>query len=173
MEARPLLDIRASLRSQFHAALGMLRQTVDRCPEALWVDESNPNRFWHVAYHSLFYVHLYLQRTLEDFRPWPGHRPNHQYLGATPQPPHELPQLGAPYTRQEILAYLDFCHAEVDARLADLDPGLPSGFHWLPFGKLELQIYNLRHLQQQVGELSGRLQDSAGVALDWVGTAGE
>jgi len=44
-----------------------------------------------------------------------------------------------------------------------------SGFHWLPFSKLELQLYNLRHIQQHVGELYERL-DRQNIELDWVST---
>ena len=36
-------------------------------------------------------------------------------------------------------------------------------------GKLELQIYNLRHLQQHTGELMERLGSRAGIDVDWVG----
>jgi hypothetical protein len=43
-----------------------------------------------------------------------------------------------------------------------------SGFHWLPFNKLELQFYNIRHLQQHVGELSEQLSDKTGLEIRWV-----
>jgi hypothetical protein len=45
-----------------------------------------------------------------------------------------------------------------------------SGFSWLPFDKLELQFYNIRHLQHHVGELSDSL-GRVGVEIDWVGMA--
>jgi hypothetical protein len=50
-----------------------------------------------------------------------------------------------------------------------LDPEAESGFYWLPMNKLELQIYNIRHLQQHTGELMERLGSRAGVEVDWVG----
>ena len=43
-----------------------------------------------------------------------------------------------------------------------------SGFDWLAFNKLELQFYNIRHLQQHVGELCERL-GMGKVDVDWVG----
>lgn len=56
-----------------------------------------------------------------------------------------------------MLDYLDFCEAVVDARLAEVDLEAESGFEWLPFGKLELQIYNIRHIMMHAGELAARL----------------
>ena len=44
-----------------------------------------------------------------------------------------------------------------------------SGFEWLPFSKLELQIYTIRHIQQHTGELMERLGTRANVEIDWVG----
>jgi len=40
---------------------------------------------------------------------------------------------------------------------------------WLSFGKLELQLYNLRHLGQHTGELMERLGTRAALDVDWVG----
>jgi hypothetical protein len=161
-------DVRAVIRSQYHAALEMLRQTIAKCPEALWLDASTANRYWQVAYHSLFYVHLYVQPSEHDFTAWPKHRADYNYLGPKPRPPHDLPEIGEPYAQQDVLEYLDFCRAAVDAGVASMDLGAPSGFAWLPFGKLEQQLYSIRHLQQHVGELSGRLYGEAGVEIDWV-----
>ena len=47
---------------------------------------------------------------------------------------------------------------QVVERVTQLDLEAHSGFEWLPFGKLELQIYSIRHLQQHTGELMERLK---------------
>ncbi len=92
-------DIRAVIASQYSAALAMLEQAVTLCPEAVWDDrKSGANPAWHVAYHALFYTHLYAQPAESDFRPWPKHRAES----------HSLDQDSAPYTRDEILEYLAF-----------------------------------------------------------------
>lgn len=44
-----------------------------------------------------------------------------------------------------------------------------SGFEWLPFNKLELQIYSIRHIQQHAGELMERLGTRADAEIAWVG----
>jgi len=164
------MDAKQVITSQYLAALEMLRQTIEKCPEALWDDARDRNRFWHVAYHALFYTHLYLQTSEGDFKPWSGHRPQYQYLGSVPWAPPDAPKIGEPYAKADVLAYVDFCKAEVRTKVAALDlESATSGFEWLPFGKLELQLYNLRHLQQHAGELMERLWTRESIEVDWVG----
>ena len=64
------MAVRDALKSQYHAALSMLRQTIERCPEDLWLDETPENAFWHVAYHALFYGHLFLVCVLLAYFPF-------------------------------------------------------------------------------------------------------
>jgi len=163
------MNIKPIIKSQYHAALDMLRQVIANCPDPVWLSRTPKNHFWRVAFHALFYTHLYLQPAEKDFVPWPKHRDQSQFLGTVPWPPHDQPKIGPPYTKEELLEYLDFCHAEADARVDALDLEGPSGFWWLPFDKTELQFYNIRHLQHHTGELSDRLCNE-GIELDWVGT---
>jgi hypothetical protein len=156
------MDTAPVLISQYRAALAMLRQAIAACPDALWDSPDDKARFWHVAYHALFYTHLYLQDTLGAFRPWSKHR----------QGSHRFDAQGdaaLPYDRATVLEYLDLCVDEVQARVPQIDLAAPSGFEWLPFDKLELQIYSIRHVQQHAGELMERLGSRAGLELDWVG----
>ena len=46
--------------------------------------------------------------------------------------------------------------------------GAPSGFSWLRFGKTELQLYNIRHIQHHAGQLTDRLRTAAGIGVRWV-----
>ncbi len=39
----------------------------------------------------------------------------------------------------------------------------------MPFSKLELQFYTIRHIQQHTGEMMERLGTRAGAEIDWVG----
>ena len=155
------------IKSQFGASLDMLEQTVQRCPEAIWYDDRPVNRFWHVAYHTLFYVHLYLQPTEQDFVPWSAHREGYQRFGVPSGSQDDPPVIDQPYHKAEVLSYLDHCRGEL-AKLDDQPLEGPSGFSWLSFSKLELQFYSIRHVQQHVGELSGRLLE-AGFEIEWVG----
>jgi len=152
--------IRQTVQSQYGAALAMLRAAVAQCPDAMWNDPDDKNRCWHVAYHALFYVHLYLAPSLDTFQPWVKHREEYGRLDMTN---------ATPYTQAEVLEFLAVCEDRVAQALAALDFTAPSGFHWLPMNKLELQIYNLRHLQTHIGELAERLSQRAGIEVGWVG----
>lgn len=166
------MDVATVIASQYNAALEMLHQAVVRCPDALWDDPADKTKFWHIAYHALFYTHLYLQDSEQSFTPWPGFRDEYHFMGPIPWEDNRLPNIGAAYDRASILEFLAFCRQQVTDRAPLLDMSGPSGFSWLPFGKLELQIYSIRHLQQHAGELMERLGGRAGVDVDWVGAWG-
>lgn len=155
---------------QYHSALKMLEQAIQLCPLPLWLaaSASSPNRTWHVAYHALFYVHFYLSPTEEKFAAWPSHRLGYQFLGTVPRKPDESYVVDEPYSQTELLQYAEFCHREIDVQTANLDLAAPSGFYWLPFGKLELQFYNIRHLSHHTGQLSDRLRAQANLGVPWV-----
>ncbi len=146
------------IRSQYLSALEMLKQAVEKCPDALWNDPADENKFWQVAYHALYYTHLYLQPAEKDFKPWDKHRAETR-----------LAEAGAPYSKDEILEYLAFCQQQVNEQVPHLNLDAESGFYWLPFDKAELQIYNIRHAQQHAGELMERLGSRTGIEVDWVG----
>ncbi len=155
------MSIQDIIRSQYQASLEMLKQAILKCPDSLWADRQYKNEFWQVAYHALFYTHLYLQPSGEVFVAWSKHKPDYNDMG----------QVREPYSRLEILEYLELCQKQVDQQMASLaDLEAPSGFSWLPFNKLELQIYNLRHLQQHLGELCERLGVSSDIDVNWVGS---
>ncbi|MCL4506099.1 MAG: DinB family protein [Chloroflexi bacterium] len=156
------------MSSQYLAALEMLKQTISQCPVSVWDSADDKTKFWHIAYHALFYTHLYLQDTAQTFTPWRLHRRDYQFLGRYPWPPHDPVLIDEPYDKATVLDYLTFCQQQVAERMPALNMEAPSGFDWLPFNKLELQIYNIRHLQQHAGELMERLGTQAGIELDWV-----
>jgi hypothetical protein len=163
------VSIKDIIKSQYHASLEMLRQAVIKCPDPLWHNREYKNVFWHIAYHALFYTHLYLQASEKDFVPWAKHRDECRSLDRAPRPPRGEPGLGEPYTKEEILEYYEICREQVEQQVVSLDLDAQSGFYWLPFSKLELQFYNIRHLQQHTGELCERLGATGDVEVDWVG----
>ena len=91
-----------------------------------------PNQYWHIAYHAVFYTHLYLQPAEADFRPWAKHKQECQYLGPRPWAPQETRKVETSYTKAEVLEYHEICCAEVEARVPALDIEAPSG-NW-PIG---------------------------------------
>ena len=165
--------MRKIIQSQYLAALAMLEKAITDCPDALWNNPADKNKFWHVAFHALFYTRLYIQPTESDFVPWARHRQNYQYMGPMPWPPHDAPKIGQPYSKVELLEYVTFCWEEIGAKTAVLDLTSPDpGFDWLPFGKLALQFYSIRHLQHHTGELCDRL-GAVGIDVEWIGLKDE
>lgn len=163
------MEIKKVIQSQYYAALKMLQQTVENCPDTIWNDDKDAPRFWQIVFHTLFYVHLYLQPEEKDFIPWEKQRGEAQFLGNLPWAPDQKPVIGEPYSKEEILQYLDFCQNEVDAKIPLLDLKAASGFAWLPMNKLELQVYNIRHIMQHTGELSTILRLQVNRLIDWIG----
>ena len=161
------MSYHAIIVSQYNAALAMLAGAVQKCPDELWNRAQDRNRFWRVAYHALFYTHLYLQDRHEDFTFWEKHRAEYQLDGASGDPIQEGPN-AVVCAKGDILEYVDFCRRLVTDKVPRLDLDAASGFHWLTFSKFELQLYTIRHIQQHAGELSERLGPDAGI--DWVGS---
>jgi hypothetical protein len=163
--------LRDPLKRQYRAALLMLRDAVERCPDALWDDPAPTNTFWQVAYHTLYFTHLYLQPSEAAFVPWTGHQAGVQHedgIAGPADPASPLPLVPDPYTKDQVLAYLEHVHASVDGVDA-LDLGAAtSGFWWYPMGKLEHQLVNLRHVQHHVGQLADRVRAATGDGVRWV-----
>ena len=74
--------IQRNLVSQYLASLAMLRAAIESCPEDLWLGTDFRNRYWHIAYHTVFYTHFYVQAGEADFRPWIKHRPRTRRIRA-------------------------------------------------------------------------------------------
>jgi DinB superfamily len=166
-------SLREILKSQYHAGLAMLREAIERCPEDLWYDDAPTNAYWQVAYHVLFFTHLYMLPRSDSFQPWAEHQSDVQHEdGITgPNDPHsELPLIPKPYTKAQALAYWQFCDGMVDRTVDGLDLYSPeSGFSWYEVPKLEHQLVNLRHLQHHLAQLADRLRAATGGGTRWVG----
>ena len=136
----------------------MLKQAISKCPAERWNDTQARKKFWQVAYHALFYCHLYLQDNLKDFIAWEKHRKDYE-------------QTGEPYSVEEMLEFFELCRQTVENKVSSQNLDAASGFDWLPFSKLELQLYNIRHIQHHAAELIEWLGANEGIEVDWAGTA--
>jgi hypothetical protein len=45
--------------NQFGAAIDMLENALDACPDEVWGDRSRRPEFWYVVYHTLFFLDFY------------------------------------------------------------------------------------------------------------------
>jgi len=163
------MDVLKPILSQYRASLRMLRAVIEACPAELWDRADERSRFWQIGYHALFYAHFYLSRSESEFVPWEKAIPEYPFLGRLPWPPHAEPRIGEPYPTAMILEYYDWVFDRVPGWVRTADLEAPSGFDWLPFSRLELHFYNIRHVQHHAGQLIERLHRSGIRGMDWIG----
>lgn len=190
MVAQPLeVTVRTALSRQFGAAIEMLDRTLIACPASLWrtrlwnapADRPLPPwippefaEFWHLAYHTLFWLDLYLAAAREeDFTP-PA-----PFIWTESDPAVSPAQ---PYTKEELRTYLAAlrhrCHTTLSALTAERAHESISWYGWIrghAVSYLEVQLHNLRHVQEHASQLSLFLgqQGIADEAVGWVARGNE
>jgi uncharacterized damage-inducible protein DinB len=152
-----------ALWRQFGAAIDTLDNALAACPAALWQERLWPNapeppfppafaEFWYVADHALVWLDLYLSGVPEEEFAPPAPFAQGELDSAETTP-------AQPYTREELRAYLTLlrqkCHTLLSA-LTDEQAQRPVEYGWSegqPISYLELQLYNLRHVQEHAAQL--------------------
>jgi uncharacterized damage-inducible protein DinB len=162
-----------ALWQQFGASIDMLENAMIACPASLWEKSLWGERaqFWYVAYHTLFWLDLYLSGLPEE-----------EFAPPAPFTRSELDPEGMPprtYTKEELRAYLAAtrrkCHNTLLA-LTDEQARRPISYPWSggqSISYLELQLYNMRHVHEHAAQLSLFLGQHGipDEALDWVARA--
>lgn len=156
------MDWKRIIWQQFGAAIDMLENAILACPEEVWSDSSRQPRFWYVAYHTLFWLDLYLSDSLEGF---------------APPPPFKLDEIEAgvireqAYTKDELQTYLEHGRQKcrtVIANLTDEKAAGRCGFEWVEVSTAELLLYNMRHVQHHAAQLNLILRQTIDSAPGWV-----
>ena len=163
------MDIKESIKGQYLASLAMLRQCIERCPDDVWLAGQFPRNFWRIAYHAVFFADFYLAQNLDSFKPWKRHRDSATELW--PEDENNKPvEPIEPYSKADVLEYLDEVAEAADMRFKNLDLESPeTGFYWYKnMNKLDHVLLNFRHNQGHVGQLSEILM-AHGIDVDWVG----
>jgi uncharacterized damage-inducible protein DinB len=172
--------LRTALWQQFGATIDMLENALLACPSTywnglLWSDPEAPAypTFWSLAHHTLFWLDFYLIGSLEGFAP-PTPFTVDEFA-----PVRVLPE--QPYTKEELHSYLVHLRKKCQAMIAELSDEKASQlvtFPWLggmPMSFLEIQLHNIRHVQEHGAQLSLFLGQHGipNEALDWVARAKE
>jgi hypothetical protein len=142
---------------QFGSAIDMLENAMRACPDDLWkvqlwpVTAPNPelSAFWYIAYHTLFWLDLYLTGAVEGFAPpEPFTLDELDPAGLTPE---------RTYTKDELQTYLEHdrtkCQATIDL-LTDERAWQICKFPWGEVPFLELLLDNMRHVQEHAAQLN-------------------
>ena len=157
------MDIRLAIKGQYHAVLAMLRECIEKWPEELWEKTDGEMAAWQVAYHALYFTHLYLGKDVESFKRWEKHRECHRFGGGGGE-------TMVPYTKAEILEYWKLCDEMVDGAVDVMDLDRKEcGFSWYKMPKLDHQFVNVRHAQHHAGAMIARLRRLTGEGVKWMG----
>ena len=161
--------LKTGVWQQFGAAIDMLDNAITICPDRLWsavlwedTDDPRYGQFWFIAYHTLFWLDLYLTGSSEGFKPPPPF-----IRGSLPE---------TLYTKDQICAYLTQCRQKCQAvieGLTDEKAYQVCTFKWMTPTFLELQLYSMRHVQEHAAQLNLLLGQNGLTASDWVAKAGE
>lgn len=154
---------RAAIRQQFHAAIDMLANAMDACPDSLWLREG-PRAFWYLAFHTLFFLDLYLSENDEtQFRPPAPFGLSELERGYVP--PERV------YRKDELIEYVAHCRKRLDTVLEGMSEDwaasqCPIVFRAMSNG--ELLLYNMRHVQHHAAQLNMLLRQTIDSAPKWV-----
>ena len=165
---------RTGLWQQFGAALDMFEESVHACPDELWTasmwtpDPQQPiwSQVWYNVLHVLKWLDRYLSGAGLDSVPPPPFR--FIEINGDPVPEHV-------YTKDELLTYLAQCREKCRVTIVNLTDEraqeiLDYGWMRLPFA--ELQMYNMRHVQEHAAQLSLFIgQHTQAHTLDWISIA--
>ena len=161
------INWRTSVWQQYGAAIDTLEDAIGLCPDQLWTavlwkdtDDVRYGQFWFVAYHTLFWLDLFLTGSKEGFVPPPPF-----IRGALPE---------QPYTKEQILAYVGGCRSRCQSTIGTLTEEKAHQrcvFEWMEPSFLELQLYSMRHVQEHAAQLSLVLGQHDVTGFDWIASA--
>lgn len=153
---------------QLGAAIDMLENAINACPEELWGDHKRQPEYWYVAFHTLFFLDFYFSETADGFTP-PAPFGLEELDPAGVLPPRV-------YTKNELLTYLAHCRKKcqrVVRALTEEKSNQSCGSLRPGLSYLELYLYVMRHVQHHAGQLNLVLRQTVDSAPRWVSRAGQ
>lgn len=159
---------RGAIRQQFHAAIDMLANAIKACPDSVWSGEGR-GAFWYIAFHTLFFLDLYLSEADESqFRPPPPFGLGElEDAVVVPEPA---------YGKDELLRYLEYCRKRLETVMAGMTEAWAASPCPIPYRDMsngELLLYNMRHVQHHAAQLNLLLRQRTNSAPDWVSKGGQ
>lgn len=156
--------LKTGIWQQFGAAIDTLDDAIKLCSDRLWTavlwDDSEDARygqFWFIAYHTVFWIDLYLFGSSEGFAP-----PAPFIRGKLPE---------KPYAKEQVRAYLMDCRRKCQTIIEGLTDEAAyrvCKFDWVEASFVEMQLYNMRHVQEHAGQLSFFLGQNGVTGFDWI-----
>jgi len=156
-----MIGIAPVVAAQFGAALRMLEEAIRLMPQEWWELPPREGEAWVLAHHTVFWLNFYLTPPDETFTP-----PTAFGLEEL-DPEGRLPER-AP-AREDLLQWLHAGRREMARQLEEMDETLASqDSPWRPgLSRLELLLYNLRHVQHGAAQLNALLRRQVDRAAPW------
>jgi hypothetical protein len=158
--------MKAEIITEYKGALNMLIDTVNKCPDDLWENDTHKNIYWRIVYHTLFYTAFYLSAGPDEFVPWDEHLPDYHTLGT--QTRNGPIVITSTYSKAELLAYADDILNNLDKTVIDGNLTGSTGFDWIALNRFGLHLYNIRHIQHHTGQLTERLHSVGISGINWL-----
>lgn len=164
--------VKQTLLGQYEAALTMLKLRVEACPDEYWETPVGEGTIRQDAYHVLFWTNYYLLDSEDAFVP-------NEYIERGGD--EFQPTISEGLTKTDTLAFIDFTHQHIIDSLRNTSEAsiqeicFPTVFRRKPFTRLELHLYNMRHLQHHTAQMSLAIRkvsdaNGLGLKLPWVGS---
>ena len=135
------------LASQYKASLGMLRNALEKIPDAQWNTEEYNNPNWQIGYHILWATKFYLGPDTRQYTPFKNAIEGAESLGGANEWENAEVKVEGFHTRAELLFFIDELENTLPAAIEKIPLEGDSGFEWYPYSRLELHINNIRHIQ--------------------------
>ncbi len=161
-------NLKEIIWNQFGAAIDMIENAVNLCPNNLWGNRSQQPEFWYLVYHTLFWLDFYLTATGDKFLP------PLPFTLSELDPEGILPE--RVYTKDEMLKYLEFGRKECKETIKSLDEEkskVQFVYGSINLNFVELLFYNMRHVQHHSAQLNLMLRQKIDDAPRWVKQAKE
>jgi hypothetical protein len=156
--------------SQYRAALEMLEDVIHKCPDDLWDKRNYESAYWRIVYHILFYTALYLDP--KNHVPYKDHKPNYNRLGTVNDKGQPV-IIGKVYSKEEMLWYTDSIYHNCEDAIMQTEIEEDSSIEWLSMSNGEMHLYNIRHIQHHIGQLTERLHQNGIRSIRWEGSGME
>ena len=162
--------ITEGLASQLLAALCMLKDCIDRCPDDEWNERHNDYPFSQVVFHALFDCDYHLCDNPRELMDQPFHKRNRDSFADY----EELDEDRIPqrlYERDFICRYYDHCRIRATSVIgakSTADLVIPNSDIRRVMTRLERYVNAIRHMQHHVAQLGLRLQFLTGNEMNWV-----
>lgn len=142
----------------------MLENAITACPDDLWDQES---KFWYIAYHTLFFLDYHSSDDADSFMP------PQPFTLSEMDPSGLMPD--RVYSKAELLDYLEYgrnkCHDKIKRLTANnIETPIPGNYKE-DYSQVEIQLYNMRHVQHHTAQLKLLLRQNGNEPPKWVSRA--